>query len=120
MIAEELRRRIRSVDPHKKIVLLILLDVTSDLLRLSKIVDISARKRAIEQFTWDRKRPIINLIARYGSFGLSVVNEMDGSPSLVASGPARGWENLLAENQAFVADPEVKLASNEANWTIAN
>nr|WP_298095562.1 hypothetical protein [uncultured Shinella sp.] len=116
MLKQKMKRLIHKSDPRQKLTLVVFLDSSKELREVSNIKDLHARSRALEQAVWKLKQPLIKAVKRYSDLGLHVVNELEGSPSMVVSGPAHGWQVLMEENQSLATDPRLNIVSNEAIW----
>ncbi|MCY1327606.1 hypothetical protein D9M69_131430 [compost metagenome] len=119
MLSQKMKRLILQSDPARHLVIVVLLDSSKETGKLSKIADPLARNRALDQAIWKLKQPVIDAIEHYSDIGLRVVNDIEGSATLVAAGPARAWKRLMDERSSLVSDPRLELVANEPVWHIA-
>lgn len=119
MLSKDVKRLIETTDPSRNLVFVVFFDAEKEMNQIATISDGATRSRAMEQAIWKMKQPLMEAVRRSSHQGLQVLNDFEGSPTVVLSGPAHAWETLFLENKSFANDPRLSLMENSPSWRTA-
>lgn len=113
-----LNARVRSFmagsDPQDKIVFIVKMKDDSNPEDFINIHDKVERRAAMNSAYREMKSPLVDALDAYADQGLRVVNPLDGTPQLIAEGPAEVWERAVDERSDLFDNPNIDLIPDDA------
>lgn len=118
MLNARVRKFMATSDPKENIAFLVHIKTDADLDAVAGIADLAQRRMAIRSMYEEMKHPVMSALSAYAGDGLRVINPLDGTPQLIAEGPANVWKRVVGENADLFGDPDIALIPNE-NMAVA-
>lgn len=113
MLNARVRNFMAGSDPKERIVFIVKVKDETNLEDFVNIHDKLERRDAMNTVYREMKSPLVHALDAYADQGLRVVNPLDGTPQLIAEGPAEVWERAVDERADLFDNPDIDLIPND-------
>lgn len=120
MLSPQVKQVVESSEPADDIAFLVSLRLKEEMSSIAKCPDVSMRRGMLLDLYHKVKGPLLDTMSRHKTDGMRVVNELEGSPQLILSGPARTWRRLFSGEEPALNDPKVVFAVNSPSWHLVD
>lgn len=116
MLTAQARREVEHATATHKLSLIASVHADAKLESAAKIRDLVERGREIDAVYRLAKQPFLEALSAYA--GLHIVDTLEGTPSVIVSGPAGTWRRFLEERATVISDPSIEIQTNAVEWVV--
>lgn len=116
MLSPQVKQVVESSEPADDLSFLISVRLMDEITTISSWPDASERRSMLFALYHKVKGPLLDTVYRHKTDGMRVLNELEGSPQMIVSGPARTWQRLIDREEPALNDPKVVFAVNSPSF----
>lgn len=116
MLTAQAKEAVEQAAPRRKVAFVVFVDVGDEYVRAARIRDLKRRLSTLERIYRQAKQPLLDAVTDYSSDGMKVVNNLEGTPQLVVSAPAKTWKRVIEERTSLMSGPGLEFRPNVADW----
>lgn len=120
MLSPQVKQVVESSEPADDISFLISVRLMDEIREIASWPDASERRKMLFALYHQVKGPLLDTVSRHETDGMRVLNELEGSPQMIVSGPARTWQRLFDGEEPALNDPKVFFAVNSASFHLVD
>src|SRR4051812_14146192 len=119
MLSEEAKEAVALARPERKVAFVFHVHAGVDRDALTRIKDVRKRASELASIYASAKQPLLDKVCKYESAGFRVVDDLLGTPQIIASAPVKTWRKILLEQADLLSGPTVDVLPNNPRWTFA-
>lgn len=117
MISSETTEVLRQSGSNKQIAMIVTVDAGPEMKHVATLPDRRERGLRLRSLYARKKKPVLLAIEDYQAEGLRVIDELNGTPNMILSAPARVWKRMFREQGKLVQDKNIQIEADQLDFS---